>query len=330
MKITTAMGRTAFAGLALASLAGSGTALAQAWPARPITVVVPFAAGGPVDIDTRKYGKRLTDLLGQPVLVDYKVGAGTAIGSGFVARARPDGYTLLTNSSAFSTFPALYKDLNFDPLKDLAPITQMSSLLSPLLVPPNSPFRGFPEYMAFVKANPGKINFGTTGTGDISHLSALWLHSHFNGQVTYVPYKGAGPLAVEITAGRVDIGSGSLALMLPLIKAGKLRALAVKSRTRVKVLPEVPAVNEAGPEVRDYADDNWLGFFAPAGLPAPVQERLWDALVRIVRMPEVIAELEAQSSVPVGNTPAQFRAQVTEEIARWKKVVESAGITLQQ
>jgi tripartite-type tricarboxylate transporter receptor subunit TctC len=301
------------------------TGIAQAYPSRPVTVIVPFAAGGPVDTDTRKYAARLSEMLGQPVVVDYKPGAGTSIGAGYVAKAKPDGYTLLSDSSAFAVFPAFYKDLKFDPLKDLVPITMMSELVSVLMVPASSPIKSFSEYLAYTRANPGKLSYGTSGVGDISHLSAAWMHSIAKTKVTFVPYKGNGPMMVDLLGGRVDAGSASLVQALPHIRAGKLRALAVRGAGRVKPLPDVPAVNEH-PGMKEFASVNWLGFFAPAGTPAPVLDKLASSLIAISKLPEVVAELESQASTPVGSSPAEFKALVTEEIARWKKVVAETGI----
>ena len=313
--------------LASAMLYSTG-AFAQAYPSKPIMVIVPFAAGGPVDTDTRKYAARLSEMLGQPVVTDYKPGAGTSIGAGFVAKSKPDGYTILSDSSAFAVFPSFYTDINFDPLKDLIPITQMSSLVSVLMVPPSSPLKSFAEYLAYTRANPGKINYGNSGVGDISHLSAEWMHSMAGTKVTFVPFKGNGPMMVDLVAGRLDISSASLVQALPLIRSGKLRPLAIKGPHRVKPLPDVPTVSEH-PGMKEYADENWLGFFAPAGTPAPIIDKLSTSLIAITRLPAVVADLESQASNPVGSTPAQFRAFVAEEIARWKKVVAEAGIKTQ-
>lgn len=295
------------------------------YPNKPITVIVPFAAGGPVDTDTRKYAARLSEMLGQPVVTDYKPGAGTSIGAAYVAKARPDGYTLMSDSSAFAVFPSFYTALSFDPIKDLIPITQMSSLVSVLMVPPSSPLKSFAEYLAYTRANPGKINYGTSGLGDISHLSAEWMHSMAGVQVTIVPFKGNGPMMVDLLAARLDIASASLVQALPHIRSGKLRPLAIKGPHRVKPLSDVPAVSEH-PGMKDYADENWLGFFAPAGTPAPIIDKLSTSLIAITKLPAVVADLEAQASNPVGSTPAQFRIFVAAEIARWKKVVAEAGI----
>jgi tripartite-type tricarboxylate transporter receptor subunit TctC len=315
-----------FAWLATAwSALFSAAATAQSYPSRPVTVIVPFAAGGPVDTDTRKYAARLSEMIGQPVVVDYKPGAGTSIGAAYVAKAKADGYTLLSDSSAFAVFPAFYKDLTFDPMRDLVPITMMSELVSVLMVPSSSPIKSFSEYLAYTRANPGKLSYGTSGVGDISHLSAAWMHSIAATKVTFVPYKGNGPMMVDLLAGRMDAGSASLVQALPHIRSGKLRALAIRGASRVKPLPDVPAVNEH-PGMKEFASVNWLGFFAPAGIPAPVIDKLSSALVAVSRLPDVVADLESQASTPIGNTPAEFKALVAEEIARWKKVVAETGI----
>lgn len=315
-----------FAWLGAASSAlFSAAATAQAYPSRPVTVIVPFSAGGPVDTDTRRYAARLSEMIGQPVVIDYKPGAGTSIGAAYVAKAKPDGYTLLSDSSAFAVFPAFYKDLKFDPLKDLVPITMMNALVSVVMVPPSSPIKSFSEYLAYTKANPGKLSYGTSGVGDVSHLSMVWMHSMAGAKVTFVPYKGNAPMMVDLLAGRVDAGSASLVQALPHIRSGKLRALAVRGANRVKPLPDVPAVNEH-PGMKEYVSVNWLGFFAPAGTPAPVIDKLSSALIAVSKLPDVVAELESQASTPVGNTPAEFKALVTEEIARWKKLVAEMGI----
>jgi tripartite-type tricarboxylate transporter receptor subunit TctC len=181
------------------------------------------------------------------------------------------------------------------------------------------------EYLAYTKSNPGKVNYGTSGVGDISHLSAIWMHSIAGTKVTFVPYKGNAPMMADLVAGRVDVGSSSLVNALPQIRAGKLRALAVRGSRRASPLPEVPTVSEH-PGMQEFTSDNWLGFFGPAGMPAPVTERLVTALKSVTTIPEVVAELESQASTPVGSTPVEFKAFVAQEIARWKKVVSEAGI----
>lgn len=303
----------------------TGSALAQPYPSKPITVIVPFAAGGPVDTDTRRFAAKLSEVLGQPVLIDYKPGAGTSIGAGYVAKSKPDGYTLLSDSSAFAVFPSFFKDLAFDPLKDLIPITMTNAIVSVVMVPAASPIRSFSEYLAHARANPGKVNYGTSGVGDISHLGAVWMHSMAGVNVTYVPFKGNGPLMIELLAGRLDAASASIVQVLGHIRAGKLRPLAVRSPYRAKPLPDVPAVNEH-PGLKEYASVNWLGFFAPAGTPTPIVDKLASALISVVKMPDIVAELESQASTPVGSTPAEFKIFVAEEVTRWRRLVAETGI----
>ena len=316
----------ALAGLSAAILTGG--AQAQTFPVKPITVIVAFAAGGPVDLETRMYTTKAGELLGQPMVTDYKVGGGTTIGTGYVAKARPDGYTLLSGSASLTVFPAFYKDLNFDIIKDLAPITQMSQRSSLLVASPNAPFKTFAEYIAYARANPGKINYGTSGVGDITHLLGEWLHSLSKTRVTFVPFKGTGPLMVDLMASRLDVTSATLIASLPLVKSGKLKALAALGKERSKHMPDIPTVAEGG--LHDFQYANWLGIFAPGGTPPAVVNRLNEVLVTVLKQPAIVAELDAQGSLAIGNTPEQFHQYVAAEARRWQSVVDVAGIKLTQ
>ena len=313
------------ASIAILTMA-TGIAEAQTYPTKPITVIVAFAAGGPVDLESRLYTTKASEIIGQPLVIEYKVGGGTAVGSGYVAKARPDGYTLLSTSAALAVFPAFYTDLNFDVLKDLVPITQMSKRSSVLVASTIAPFKTYAEYLAYAKANPGRINYGTAGVGDISHLVGEWMHSLTNTKVTFVPFKGTGPLMTELMAGRVDVSSGTLIATLPLVKSGKIRPLAMLGSERSKHMPDVPTVAEHNLPEFDYA--NWLGFFAPGGTPPAIVNKVNDALVRVAKMPPIVAELDNQGSLAVGNTPVQFKQYFSSEVVRWKKVVDGAGIKL--
>lgn len=304
----------------------AGTAQAQTFPSKPITVIVAFAAGGPVDLESRLYTTKASEIIGQPMIIEYKVGGGTAVGSGYVAKAKPDGYTLLSTSAALAVFPAFYTNLDFDVIKDLVPVTQMSKRSSVLVASTTSPFKTYAEYLAYAKANPGKINYGTAGVGDISHLVGEWMHSLTNTKVTFVPFKGTGPVMTELMAGRIDVSSGTLIATLPLVKSGKIKPLAMLGSERSKHMPDVPTVAEHKLPEFDYA--NWLGFFAPGGTPAAVVNKVNDALTRVAKMPAIVAELDNQGSLAIGNTPAQFRQYFASEVVRWKKVVDGAGIKL--
>ncbi len=321
--------QTSIAGMACviaAGLAAAGDSQAQAYPNKPVTVIVAFASGGPIDLETRLYVPRVSEQLGQPLVIEYKVGQGTALGTGFVAKAKPDGYTILSNSAALTVFPAFYKNLDFDVVKDLTPITQMSKRSSVLQASNAFPAKTFAEYIAYARANPGKINYGTAGVGDISHLVGEWLHSLTNTKVTFVPFKGTGPILTELMAGRVDVTSGTLIAALPLVRAGKVRPLAMLGDKRSKHMPDVPTVAEHNMPEFDYA--NWLGIFAPPGMPVSITNRLNDAFVKVSRLPAIVAELDAQGSEALGSSPEQFRKYVAAETTRWGKVVQGAGIKL--
>jgi len=317
----------AMAAATLVSAAAHAQPSTAPFPNKPIMVIVPFAAGGPVDLETRMYLPRMAELLGTQFVTDYKPGAGTSVGAGLVAKARPDGYTLLSDSAALAVFPAFYKDLPFDILKDLAPLSMMSTKTSVLMVPPSSPIKTFAEYLAYTKANPGKVNYGTSGVGDISHLSGAWLHSLAGTTVAFVPYKGNGPMILELIAGRLDIASASPIASLPLIRAGKLRPLAVKGPHRIKQMPDVPTVSEHN--MPEYSDQNWQGFLAPAGTPAPIVARLSEAMIKVTKIPSIVSDLESQASTAIGSTPAEFRKFIAEDVSRWEKVVQSTNIRLQ-
>lgn len=310
----------------------AATAVAQStgapYPAKPITVIVPFAAGGPVDLETRMYTSKLSELLGQQIIVDYRPGGGTSVGAAYVARSKPDGYTLLSSSSALAVFPAFYKDAPVDVTTDLTPLAHMSNKTSVLMVRAASPFKTFADYLAYAKANPGKLNYGTSDTGGISHLSGMWLHVLSRSEVTFVPYKGNGPLMLDLMAGRVDIASASPIVALPLIESGKLRPMAIKGGSRIKQLPGVPTVAEHG--MPEYIDENWQGFLAPAGTPEAIVSRLSEAMIAVARQPAIVRDLESQASKAVGGGPAAFKAFIAADIVRWKKLVEGAGMQLQR
>ena len=301
---------------------------ADTYPARPVTVIASIAAGGPIDLEARLYLPRISTLLGQSFVMDFKPGAAGSIGSGYVAKSRPDGYTLLVTSAGFTVFPAFYKDLSFDVVKDFAPISAMSERASVLMVPAAFAVKSFAEYIAYARANPGKINYGTTGVGSITHLAGAWMHGATNTRVTYIPYKGTGPLLVELVAGRVDVASGTLIAALPLVKTGKVRPIAMLNARRSPRLPDVATVAEHG--VPGYNYQNWVGFLAPGGTPAAIVNKLGEGFARVARMPEVIATLDAEGSAAVGNTPAQFSRQIATETALWQKIVQDNGIKLEE
>lgn len=317
------MGRSMFWGLAVLL-----PVLATAQPVanRPVTLVVANTPGGPVDVETRLYAGRLQEVTGRSFVLDFKPGAGGTVGSAHVAKAAPDGQTLLAVTAGFTAFPALYRNLGFDTVRDFAPVTLMSQRTSVLLAHPGLPAANFAEYIAQARANPGWINHGTTGAGGIIHLTGAWMHNATGTTVTFVHYKGAAPELLDLVAGRIQATSTTLLGAQPLLKAGKAKALAVLNERRSPLLPDVGTIAEQG--IPGYNYSSWLGFIAPAATPAEEVNRLNDAFVRVARIPEVAARLAGEGSMMVGSTPQQFRDIIATETARWRSLVQATGITL--
>ena len=313
-----------------AAVAFSSCALAQSaadsFPSKPVTIVLAVASGGPTDVEARLYQKKMTELLGQPFLLDYKVGAGGVIGAAYVAKAPADGHTLLILQGNFTVMPAVYKNLTFDTLKDFAPISLMSEKPQTLIVSSSFPARTFPEYVAYAKANPGKINLGITGQGGVNHLMDVWLHTLANIRVTYVAYKGEGPLLPDILSGRLDAAAISMGTALRLAKAGKVRALGTSVSVRSRVWPDLPSIAEQGVPQFNYT--SWVGIGAPGGTPVPIINKLNENFAKTAKSPEVVNALEPEGWVMVGSTPAQFRQMIITETERWKKLVQDNGITV--
>lgn len=296
------------------------------FPSKPVTVIVPYAPGGFAGIETQVYATKMSALSGQQFLVDYKAGATGAIGAAHVARARPDGYTLLTVTGGFTIFPAFRNDLPFDILKDFAPVSWISSRVSVLLVSNNLPVKNFEEYIAYARANPGKVNFGTAGVGGINHLSGAWIDSATRTKVTYVHFKGT-PVG-EVVAGRIDAVPAGLVASLSFIKSGKARALAVMGDERSPQLPGVPTIAEQG--IPGYNVNSWLGFVAPAATPPAIVNKLSETFNKAAKSPDVAGPMEAEGIRTIGSTPAQLRQLMVTEVERWKKVVQDGNIRLEE
>ncbi len=306
-----------------------GIGLAQstpAYPARPVTLVVPLAPGGPVEFEMRLYAPKLQELLGQPFVTEFKLGAAGTIAGAYVAKAAPDGYTLLIVNNAFTTFPGLYKNLSFDVEKDFAPVTLMTKRPVVLLATPSFPPKNFAEYMAYAKANPGRINWGTTGAGAGGHLSGSWLHGATNTRVTFIHYKGTGDAMPDLMSGRLDVTGVGLGQALPLIKSGKLKPIVMLAERRSTLLPELVTVAEQAIPGYDYG--SYTGLFAPGATAPAIVNRLNEAMVKVLKLPEIRNRLEADGNEVVGNTPAQFRQMIVTETNSWRKVVQEAGISL--
>ena len=305
-------------------LADVGTALAQTWPARPIRIIVPQSAGGSTDQVARPFGKLLGEALGQSVLIENRPGAGSVVGTDLVAKAAPDGYTLLAVAVSFAINPSLYKKLPFDPLRDFAPVALLASFPNVLVVSPTLPVKSVQELIVYTKANPGKLNYGSSGIGSGTHLS-MELFRHMAAiEMVHVAYKGGAPAVNALLAGEVQVNLATIGTAISQIKAGKLRALAVSSKGRVSVLPDVPTVAEAG--LPGYEYDSWIGLLAPAKTPRSVIARLAAEAAKAIHAPEIKALLALEGAEPVGNSPDEFAAILQTEVARWKRLVDASGI----
>lgn len=302
----------------------AGVATAQNYPAKPIRLIVPQSAGGSTDLVARPLAQQMGAALGQTVVVDNRPGAGSTIGTDLVAKSAPDGYTLLAVAASFSMSPSLYKNLPFDPLRDFAPISLLSSLPNILVVHPSLPVKSVKELIAFAKARPGQLNFGSSGMATGTHMS-MELFRHMTGiSMVHVPYKGGAPSVTALLSGEVQVTLATISTALPHVKSGRLRALAVSTARRSAAAPEVPAIAESGVPGYDYA--SWIGLLAPAKTPQPIIARLNAEAVKALQTPELKAILAVEGSEPVGNSPAEFAAILRTEVARWMKVVKAAGI----
>jgi tripartite-type tricarboxylate transporter receptor subunit TctC len=307
------------------TLAAAGGAFAQAWPAKPVRVVVAFTAGGTTDILARNVGQQLSERLKQQFVIDNKPGAGGNVGTEMVVRAPADGYTLIVNSvGPIAVNPTLYPKLAYNPLTELVPIVQIAEVPNVLVVHPSLPAKTFDEFVAYAKANPGKLNCSSTGIGTSSHLSCFVLAKRAGFDATHVPYKGADALR-DLLAGRVQFMFATIPSVKQHIDAGSLRAIAVTSAKRSRSMPEVPTVAEGG--YPGFEAGSWFGFFGPKGTPADVIATLNKHVNEIIAVPATEAAMVKEGADPVGGTPQQFGQFVQREYEKWRVVVKESGAT---
>ncbi|MGA0612870.1 Bug family tripartite tricarboxylate transporter substrate binding protein [Caldimonas sp. KR1-144] len=317
--------RKILATLAL-GLAATAGVHAQAWPAKPVTLLVPFPPGGSTDMIARTVGAKLQERLGATFIVDNKAGAGGTVGAAQAKRAAPDGYTVFVSSlGPFVIGPHLIKNAGYDPLKDFDYITVAVQAPNVLAVPAGSPHKSFAELLAFIKAHPGKMMFASAGNGTSDHLTAELFWQETGTQAVHVPYKGGAPAMQDLLAGTVDASFMNINTGLPNIKAGKLRPLAITSARRSPLLPEVPTMDELG--FKGVTVYSWQAFAAPKGLPGDIKARLHEGIVAALNDPAVKPKLLDLGFEISGNTPDQFTAFQAAEFARWKKVIEVGKIS---
>ena len=311
----------------LVALAAGVPALAQPYPAKPITIVHGFGAGGGADILLRAVTPAMSERLGQPIVIDYKVGAGGNIAFTHVARSAPDGYTLLMATPGLITNPYVYADAKYDPLRDFTPIGPIGSVPQVLIVNPALKAGSVAELIALAKAEPGKLNYSSSGVGTSLHLTGELFRFTAGIDIVHVPYKGAMQAEADIVSGQVQMMFNVLPSALPLIKSGQLRPLAVTSETRAATLPDTPTMIEAG--VRGFTALTWNGIVGPAGIPAPIVARLNAAIAAALAQPEVRERLAAMGQDAWSSTPEQFTAFLHAEQTKWAGVIKTAGIHAQ-
>jgi tripartite-type tricarboxylate transporter receptor subunit TctC len=311
------------AGVLLAIFAGS--AAAQAYPSKPIRLMVPFPPGGSTDIVARIVAQKLGSQLGQPLVIENRGGAGGTLGTAVVAKAAPDGYSLVVGTtSTHVVAPSVYQKLEYDPVKDFAPISLMAVTPYLLVVNPNVPAKSVKELVQLLKAQPGKLNYASAGVGSTTHLAMEMLKGVSQTYALHIPYSGNGPAGTAVIAGQVEILFGSLPAVLPHAKSGRVRALAVGTPKRSPSLPDVPTVAESG--YPGFDASLWLALMAPAGTPAPIIEQLNKEIVAAVSSKETSETLDKNGAEPVTSTPAELAAMVKDGVAKYAKVVKDAGV----
>ena len=309
--------------LSLLILIFSVTATAQQFPAKSVKIIVPFPAGGTVDFFARVISAKLSDALGQSVLVENRAGAGGNIAAEAVAKATPDGYTLLMGSEIIAINTSLYAKIGYDPVKDLAPITLVGTVPNILIVHPSLPVNSVSELIALAKKTPGKISFASTGQGTSTHLSAELFKLMANVDMLHVPYKGGPPAIADLISGQVNMMFINMPTGIPHVRSGKAKIIAVSSLKRVSQLPDVPTVDQAG--VKGFETAAWSGLYAPAGTPVDIINRLNAEVVKILKLPSVREQLVAQGAEPVGDSPEEFSRFTQAEIGKWAKIIKISG-----
>lgn len=299
-------------------------AAAQTWPARPIRMIIPSAPGGGTDVTARMIAPKMSELLGQQVIVENRAGAAMRIGGEAVARAAPDGYTLLMGISTLTINPSIFAQMPYDPVKDFAPISLVVTLPNVLVSHPSLPAKNIRELIALAKARPGQISYGSAGVGSNPHLSMALLEVLGGIRLTHVPYKGSGLAMIDVVAGQISLMMSAVLSGLPHVNAGRMRAYGVTGARRASSLPDIPTIAESG--VAGYEAVQWFGVLAPAATPQDIIAKVHSATARAVNDPEIRSRFIADGSDPVGGTPQEFAALIRSDLAKWAKVIKAAGI----
>ena len=309
-------------------LAHGGLVHAQAYPAKPIRIIVAYTPAGTTDILARAIGQKLNEAWGQPVIIDNRPGANGNIGTEVAARATADGHTLImATSGTHGINPSLYRKLGWDAVKDFAPVSLVATVPNILVVNNSLPVKSVKDLIAYAKANPGKLNYGSPGNGSTAHLSMELFKTMTGTSLNHIPYKGSAGVLADLMGGQISATMDNIPVYLPQVKAGKIRALAVSPAKRTPAAPELPTVAEAG--VAGYDSGAWFGLLAPTGTPKPVVDKLAAETARILKLADVSRRISELGAEPIGSTPERFAAHIKSEIARWAKVIRDANVELQ-
>nr|KAJ8743784.1 tripartite tricarboxylate transporter substrate binding protein [Delftia sp. PS-11] len=324
-KVTTRFYRR-LALFAAAGLLCAAPLVHAAWPDKPITLVVPFPPGGPTDMVARVLAQTVGEQLGQPVVVDNRPGANGNIGNALVAKAAPDGYTVLYNTSSVALSPALYKKLSYDVRRDLAPVALTAVVPLGLVVHPALPVRTVAELVDYGRKNPGQLTYGSAGNGNVTHLAAFQVLQHFGIEASHAPYKGSAQADVDLVAGQIQLMTDTINSIAPFIRDGRLRLLAVSAAQRLPNFPQAPTLSESG--MASFEAGAWQGVMVPARTPQAVIDRINQAFLHALKDPAVLEKLRVQGTEPLGSSPAEYGAYIDKELARWASVVKSTGVSL--
>jgi tripartite-type tricarboxylate transporter receptor subunit TctC len=327
MKVRSPLTRRRLVQAVALTLALSGSSvMAQDWPSKPINLIVPFPAGGTTDVLAREIAEKLRQSLGQPVIVENRPGAGATLGAGYVAKAEPDGYTLLVGAVHHTIATSVYKKLPYDFQKDLAPITTLAVVPNVLVVNASTPVKDVAELLAMLKAKPDQFSFGSNGNGTAQHLIGTQFQAMTGTRFSHIPYRGSAPLATDLLGGQITMSFDTVTPVLPFIKSGKLRPLAVTTGQRSSALPEVPTLEEAG--LKGFDIGTWFAVLAPAATPKPIVARLNAEMVKAIQSPDFRKRMDEIGAEPVGNTTEEVAAQIQAETEKFARLVKDANVTV--
>jgi tripartite-type tricarboxylate transporter receptor subunit TctC len=308
----------------IGALAASQFARAQEWPSKPITVIVPFVAGGTTDIVGRILAQALSERLGQRIVIENIGGAGGNLGAADASKATPDGYTIFMSTVAHTIAPGIYSKLTYNFEKDFDPITVVATVPNILVINPSLPVKNVAELIDYIKANPGKVNYGSAGIGSVEHMAAALFRSTTGSSIVHVPYRGGAPMMADLVAGHIQMAIETSGSAAPFIKGGSVRALAVSPATHSVLFPDLPTLAESG--LKDYDVSTWYGFLFPKGVPKPIQQNLYSALVDTLKDPQVVKRLHDIGAEPGGMPPDQFKKFIHTETEKWVGLAKQAGI----